>query len=166
MLFALAGPAPAGAHEPGQPTHTGYVARVTSVEPLVLGLRAQATAGDEILVNNLTPAPVVILDRAGGPLVRIPTGESRSWHDDRVVHRGDPPPPVAGAPESDPRFVKNWMISGRTRGRAFTIEGFLGWVPPPDADDGGTSPLVLVGAGLGLLALTAAGVFILSRDRP
>ena len=133
------------------------------MEPNVLGLRAHATAGDELLVNNLSRRPVVILDRAGRPFIEIPTGESRSWHDERVVHRGDPPPPVPGAPETDARLVKNWTIPGRAGDQAFAITGFLGWVPPAETEDEDVSLVLLAVGALALVGLSLAGAFLLGR---
>ena len=140
------------------------MARVASVEPPVLGLRAQASAGDQLLVNNLTRGPVVILGRDGRPLVRVPPGETRSWHDGRVVHPGDPPPPVAGAPASDPRIVKNWEIPGRAAGRGFVIRGWIGWVPPAKSE-GGAPVALLAGSAIVLAACTVIAAYLLGRRR-
>jgi hypothetical protein len=162
-LLALAAPLPAAAHEPGAPTLSGYVATVSAIEPAVLGLRARAVAGDQVVLSNLSRGPVVILDPAGEPFIRIASGSSRAWHDTRVVERGSPPPPAPGAPATDPRFVKNWTIPGRAGTRRFAIRGFLGWVPPNVSEDDGVSPVLLAAAAAALVALSAAGAYLLGR---
>jgi hypothetical protein len=111
--------------------------------------------GDQILLNNLSRTPVVILDPAGRPFIRVPTGESHTWHDTRVVSSGDPP--------ADAQVVKQWRIPGRAGAKRFEITGFLGWIPPPESADEGVSRLVLAGAAFGLVALSLAGVFLLGR---
>ena len=163
VVAALVAPAAAGAHEPGVGTSTGFVATVSAVEPNVVGLQARVVLGDQLLVTNLTDKRVELLDRAGKPFIRIPSGSSRAWHDRRIVGRGEPPPPVAGAPETASRFVKNWRIPGRVAGRAFAIEGFLGWVPPGEDEDGGAPPFVLAGGAAALLAFSLLAAYLLGR---
>jgi hypothetical protein len=139
---------------------------VASVRPNVVGLQARVVLGDQLQVTNLSPRPVVILDRGGGPFIRIAAGESRAWHDPRVVGRGSPPPPTPGAPKGAPRFVKNWSVPGRASRQAFAIDGFLGWVPPAGEDEGGAAPWFLfAGGALALVALSMAAVYFLGRNR-
>jgi hypothetical protein len=181
-LVALASASAAGAHGPGTSTSTGYVASVSGIEPTVLGLRAQAAYGDQILVSNLSPRPIVILGVDGRPFIRFTKArgverrtasgwnqvariQSYAWHDSRVVGRGAPPAAAPGADPAASRFVKNWRIPGQAGGRDFEILGFLGWVPPRKQDDGGVSPVLLVGGAAGLFALSLAALLVLGRKR-
>jgi hypothetical protein len=148
----------------GKPT--GFVATVASVRPNVVGLQARVVFGDQLQVTNLSRRQVEILDRAGKPFIRIPSGSNRAWHDPRVVGRGDPPPPTPGAPEGAPRFVKNWTVPGRAAAQAFVIDGFLGWVPPEESGGEGTSTFLLAGGALALVALSAGAAYLLGRRRP
>jgi hypothetical protein len=141
------------------------VATVASIRPNVVGLQARVVFGDQLQVTNLSRRQVEILDRAGKPFIRIPTGANRAWHDPRVVGRGDPPPATPGAPEGAPRFVKNWSVPGRAAGQSFTIDGFLGWVPPEDSGGQGISAFLLAGGALGLVALSAVAAYVLGRGR-
>jgi hypothetical protein len=164
-LLALAAPLIASAHEPGAPTVTGFVATVSAVEPLVVGVDARVVFGDQLLVTNRTSTLVEILDRSGTPFIRIASGKSRTWHDDRIVGQRAPPLPASDASESAPRFVKNWSVPGRTKDRAFRIKGFLGYVPPERAGDEGTPTIVLAGGALVLVALSALAAYLLGRGR-
>ena len=167
LAAALALPAAACAHDPGTATPTGFVATVSKVLPRIAGLQARIVVGDQLLVANRTDARVVILDPAGKPFVRIPTGASRAWHDGRIRGSGGPPEPAAGASETAPRFVRNWRVPGRVGRRAFAVEGFLEWVPPPDVDEGsGVSGFLLAGAAAALVALSAGAAYLLGRVRP
>ena len=130
-----------------------------------MGLRAQIVLGDQLLVANLSAKPVEIFDQSGDSFIHIASGKSRVWHDARIVGRGDPTLPTSGAKASDPRFVKNWTIPGRTAGRQFAIEGFLGWIPPEESKDEGVPVLALAGGALALLALFAAAAYLLGRGR-
>jgi hypothetical protein len=134
------------------------------MRPQVVGVQAQIVLGDQLHIRNLSRRPVEILDRAGKPFIRIPAGGNHAWHDARVVGQGQPPPAAPGAPETAPRFVKNWSVPGRVAGQNFQIDGFLGWVPPP-ADEGGVSAFLLAGGALALVALSAVAAFLLSRRR-
>jgi hypothetical protein len=138
---------------------------VSAIEPNVLGLRARGVLGDQILLSNLTRAPVVILDPTGRPFIRVASGKSHTWHDTRVVASGDPPPPAARSGERDPRLVKNWRIPGRTGKRQFTIVGFLGWVPPEERENEGAPAWLLAGGALALIALSAVAAYFLGRGR-
>jgi hypothetical protein len=164
-LLALAAPLPAAAHEPGAPTMSGFVATVSNVEPNVVGLSARVVLGDQLLVTNRSNRTVEILDRSGRPFIRIASGKSRAWHDERIVGRRATPPPAPGASATAPRFVKNWSVPGRTKDRAFAIKGFLGYVPPGQASDEGVPTVVLVGGALALVALSALAAYLLGRGR-
>jgi hypothetical protein len=164
-LLALAAPLPADAHEPGAPTHTGYVVTVSAIEPNILGLRARGVLGDQILLSNLSPDPVAILDPEGRPFIRVPSGKSHTWHDVRVVPSRAPAPPAAGAGKATSRFVKHWRIPGRMGSRAFVIVGFLGWVPPAESKDKGPPALLLAGGALALAALSVVAAYVLGRAR-
>ena len=165
-LLALLVPSTGGAHEIGTGRPTGFVATVASIRPNVLGVQAQVVLGDQLSVRNLSMRPVEILDRRGSPLIRIPPGGTRAWHDARVVGEGEPPPPAPGAPEAAPRFVKNWTVPGRAGEQAFEIDGFLGWVPPEDEGGEGVSTVLLGSGALLLVALSAVAVFLLGRRSP
>jgi hypothetical protein len=179
-LVALVSASAASAHGPGGSTSTGYVASVSGIEPTVVGLRAQPAYGDQILVSNLSPQPIVIFDAKGLPFLRftklrgverrtaggwkrVARTQSYAWHDPRVVGHGPPPAPAPGAGAGESRFVKNWRIPGDAGGRDFEILGFLGWVPPPDQGGDGVSKTLLVAGALGLLALSIAAVVLLGR---
>jgi hypothetical protein len=136
---------------------------VSGVQPNVVGVSAATVLGDQVLVRNLTPTQVVILDPRGRPFIRIGTGKSRSWHDGRVVETGPPPPPAPGAAENAPRFVKNWRIPGRVGKRRFAISGFLGWVPPRQTGGNGTPAAVWIGGAALLLALSLGAAWALGR---
>ncbi len=119
---------------------------------------------DELVVANRTLGPVVLFDRDGGVLRRIPPGKSFAWHDPRVV--ASRAQHEAGA---DPGRVKNWRIPGRAAGKPFAIEGWLGYVPPADPTNGGGDGVSLVWvavAAASLLALASAGIYVLERCRP
>jgi hypothetical protein len=167
-LVALLSASAASAHGPGSSTSTGYVASVSGIEPTVVGLRAQPAYGDEILVSNLSPQPIVIFDAKGLPFLRftklrgverrtadgwkrVARTQSYAWHDPRVVGHGPPPAAAPGAGAGESRF------------RDFEILGFLGWVPPPDQGGDGVSKTLLVAGALGLLALSIAAVVLLGR---
>lgn len=181
VLVALALPGGMAAHGPG-PIGTGYVAKVDYVRPSVLGLDARVVGADQLRVTNLTRKPVEILDRDGQPFIRfrpggvqrladgewrsLAAGASYAWHDDRVVGMGDPPPAPGGQSETAPRLVRTWHVPGRVDGRPFTIEGRLAWIPPPESPDEGTSPFLLAGGALALVALSASAAYFLGRRRP
>ena len=133
------------------------MATVASIEPNVLGLRARGVLGDQILLSNLSPTRIVILDPSGRASIHVPSGESHTWHDQRVLATDEPP---SG---DEPQVVKNWRIPGRAGGRRFEIVGFLGWVPPPQSGDDGTSPFLLGALALALVGLSLVGVFVLGR---
>jgi hypothetical protein len=181
-LLALVCAGAAHAHGPGSSTSVGFVASVSGIEPTVVGLRAQAAYGDQILVSNLSPHPIVIFGPSGLPFLRftkargverrtpggwrqVARSQSYAWHDPRVVGHGAPPPVAPDADPSQSRFVKNWRIRGDAGGRDFQILGFLGWVPPAKQDDAGVSTAALVGGALGLFALSFAAVIFLGRRR-
>ncbi len=164
-VLALALPGAAAAHELPGGKPEGYVATVSAIEPNVVGLQARTVLGDQVLVSNLTRGAVVILDEQGRPFIRIPSGGSRAWHDPRVVELRPRPAPAEGAGESEGRFVKNWRIPGRAGRREFAIEGFLGWVPPPESDEEGVPAVLLAGGALVLVGLSAAAAYLLGRSR-
>jgi len=137
---------------------------VSGIEPNLVGVSATTVLGDQVLVRNLTPMPVVILDGRGRRFIRIGAGKSRSWHDARVVESRPPPPPAAGAAEDAPRFVKNWRIPGRVGQRRFAITGFLGWVPPRQTGGNDTPLAVWIGGAAFLLALSLGAAYLLGRN--
>ena len=109
------------------------------------------------MLSNLSATRVVIFDPNGRPFFGVPSGESHTWHDQRVLATGEPP---SG---DDPQVVKNWRIPGRAGGRRFEIVGFLGWVPPPKSEDDDPSAFLLGGLALALVGLSVIGVFVLGR---
>ena len=167
LVAGLLGAGSAAAHEPGAPTNTGFVASVASIEPNVLGLQAQIVLADTLVVTNRTAKPVVIFDLAGAPWHFIRSGTSQAWHDPRIVVTGAPPEPAAGAADDAPRFVRNWRVSGRADGKRFAIRGFVGYVPPPKASDGGNdTPWLAIAAGIGLGVLLAGAGYLVVTRRP
>jgi len=128
LVFALACAvvAEAGAHGTGG--HTGFVATVSYVEPPLPGLVVRVIGGHErISVQNLTRETVVLFAADGTVAARLARGEAAQWADRRVGATG--PPPDRG------EFVRNWRIRGEADGRPFAIHGFLGYRPPPRAED-------------------------------
>jgi hypothetical protein len=157
----------AAAHEPESPTSGGYTATVSSVRPDVVGLQVRVVGHDQLVVLNLTRRPVVILDRGGRPARTIAPGDSDTWHDERVLWNGEPPPPLPGASRDAPRFVKNWRVPGRAGGTPFAIEGFLGYLPPRQGSSSGGAGgrWVLVGGAVALVVLSAGVMYALDRRR-
>ena len=158
---ASAGLAYAGsvlAHEGGM--HTGFVAKVSTIDPPQLGLFVHVLGGHERLsVRNLTKKTVVIFGEDGRPTLRLSPGRSGSMPDPRIGSTG--PPPVRG------EFVKSWRIPGEADGEPFEILGFLGYRAPPGEEQGdGRFPawaIALAIAGSGIV-LTAALALPLRRQ--
>jgi hypothetical protein len=143
----------ASAHAHGFGSHTGFVSTVSTIDPQVPGLLVRVLGGHERLsASNLTRTDVVILDGRGRALQRIPAGRTRVWADARIGAREEPPEREG--------LVRYWRIPGTAGGRSFEIVGFLGYRPPPGADDGDRIPTWgYVAAGvLGVLIVVAAVV--------
>jgi len=159
-VLALSLTCTAGAHAHGGGAHTGFVSTVSGIEPPQLGLLVQVLGGHERLsLRNLTQKTVVVLDEDGVEALRLAPGESGSVADPRIGSTG--PPPEEG------EFVRNWRIPGEADGAPFEIVGFLGYRPPPGAQDESDSGLpvwaiVLAAAG-GALVVAAALALPLRR---
>lgn len=146
-LALLAGAAPAWAHEEG--SHSGFAARVSVIEPFLPGLLVQVVSGHEKLsVANLTDKPVVILDDAGGPLVRVGPGKTEVWAEPRIGSDEEPP--------EEEGLVRNWQIAGTTAGERFEIRGFLGYRAPADATEDEDREVPIWGLAALLAAATLA----------
>jgi hypothetical protein len=136
--------------------HTGFAARVSTIEPFLPGLIVTVVGGHERLsVTNLTGRNVVILDDRGRSFVRIPPGETEVWGEPRIGATEEPPEREG--------LIRNWLIRGTADGEPFEIAGFLGYRPPPgvlEQDDGSGLPawaiaLAAVGGALVLVAALA-----------
>jgi hypothetical protein len=163
VVLALSLACAAGAHAHGGGEHTGFQARVSTIEPFIPGLLVTVLGGHEQLsVTNLTDNRVVILDEQGEPLVRVPSGETEVWDEPRIGATEEPPEREG--------LVRNWRIRGTADGEPFEIVGFLGYRPPPQeaaaesADDGlPTWALVLAGAGGAFVLAAALAVPLIRR---
>jgi hypothetical protein len=151
-LAALACAGGAFAHECA--SHVGFVSTVSTIDPFVPGLLVRVIGGHERLsVTNLTRKTIVIFDRSGRPVARIPPGENRVWTEPRVGATDEPPEREG--------LVRNWRIPGTSDGEPFEIVGFLGYRPPPGEPaqaDGSGLPgwaIALVAAGGALLLMAA-----------
>jgi hypothetical protein len=142
----------AGAHEGG--THTGFAARVSTIDPFLPGLLITVIGGHERLsAANLTDKRIVILDEDGETLVRIAPGKTEVWTEPRIGADTEPP--------QEEGLVRNWRIAGRADGEPFEILGFLGYRPPPAAESNegsGLPAFAIVLAAGGLLVLGAAAL--------
>lgn len=160
MLLALSLACAGAASGHGGGPHTGFVSTVSRIEPPQLGLLVQVLDGHERLsVRNLTQKTVVLFDEDGGTALRLAPGASGSVADPRIGSTG--PPPEEG------EFVKDWRVSGEADGQPFQIVGFLGYRPPPDAEQENDAGLpvwaiVLAAAG-GALVIAAALALPLRR---
>ena len=160
LLAALAGAAGAFAHEGA--THVGFVSTVSTIDPFLPGLLVRVIGGHERLsVTNLTRKTIVIFDRSGRPVARIPPGENRVWTEPRVGATEEPPEREG--------LVRNWRIPGTADGKPFEIVGFLGYRPPPGKParkDGGLPgwAIALAVAG-GALLLAVALALPLTRRK-
>ena len=159
-LAALACPPGAFAHE--GTTHVGFVSTVSTIDPFLPGLLVRVIGGHERLsVTNLTRKTIVIFDRGGRPVARIPPGENRVWTEPRVGATEEPPEREG--------LVRNWRISGTADGEPFEIVGFLGYRPPPgepaQADDSGLPGWAIAVAAAGGALLLAAALALPLRRR-
>jgi hypothetical protein len=163
VVLALSLACAADAHAHGGGEHTGFQARVSTIEPFIPGLLVTVLGGHEQLsVTNLTDNRVVILDEQGKPLVRVPPGQTEVWDEPRIGATEEPPEREG--------LVRNWRIRGTADGEPFEIVGFLGYRPPPqeaaaeNADDGlPTWALVLAGAGGAFVLAAALAVPLMRR---
>jgi hypothetical protein len=158
-LLALA--CATGAHAHGGGGHSGFAARVSTIEPFLPGLLVTVLGGHERLsVTNLTEKDVVILDDRAQPLVRIAPGKTEVWEEPRIGATEEPPEREG--------LVRKWSIRGTADGEPFEIVGFLGYRPPagePGQERGSGLPawaIALAGAA-GALVLAAAIVLPLRR---
>ena len=153
-LFSVAS---AGGH--GLGSHTGFQSTVSTIEPFQPGLLVRVLGGHERLsVANLTQKDVTIFDARGRVLRRIPAGQTRVWADPRIGASEEPPEREG--------LIRYWRIRGTADREPFEILGFLGYRPPPGAEEGddGVPTWAYAAAGvLGVLVLAAA--FVLPRRR-
>jgi hypothetical protein len=160
MTVALVAAPTARTHPGG--THTGFVSRVSYIEPQLPGLLVQVLGGHEQLsAANLTRKQVVILTARDRPLVSIAPGETRVWSEPRIGS--------AEAPPEREGLVRYWRIPGTADGEPFEIVGFLGYRPPgePAQPEGSDLPgwaIALAAAG-GALLLVAALALPLRRRK-
>ena len=161
-VAALLAAAPAHAHGGG--AHTGFQARVSTIEPFIPGLLVTVLGGHEQLsAANLTDRHIVILDEQGRPLVQIPPGKTEVWDEPRIGATEEPPEREG--------LVRNWRIRGTADGEPFEIVGFLGYRPAPgehvDRDGSGLPAWAIVLAvAVGTVVLAAAAaVPLLRRER-
>ena len=153
--------APAGRAHPGG-THTGFVSRVSYIEPQLPGLLVQVLGGHERLsAANLTRKKVVIFNERDRPLVSIAPGKTRIWSEPRIGS--------AEAPPEREGLVRYWRIPGTADGEPFEIVGFLGYRPPgqPAQDDGSGLPgwAIALAATGGALLLGGALALPLRRRK-
>jgi hypothetical protein len=166
---ALAVAGGAGAH--GDPSRTGFVSTVSSIEPAVPGLLAQILPGNLLSVRNWSGKTVVLDGPDGEPLVRfagaevherdragwrlVRRGTSHAWHDPRI-HWTGPAPERSG-------LVTRWRITGTADGRPFAVAGFIGYTATA-ADAEGLSKLAVAGLAAGAaVALCALALPLVRR---
>jgi hypothetical protein len=151
-----------GAHAHGGGEHTGFQARVSTIEPFIPGLLVTVLGGHERLsLGNLTDNHVVILDAAGQPLVRVPPGQTEVWAEPRIGATEEPPEREG--------LVRNWRIRGTANGEPFEIVGFLGYRPPheaaPQSEEEGLPTWAIVAAGVAGAFVVAAALAVPLRRR-
>ena len=159
LAAAVGSAAVTSAHAHGFGSHTGFVSTVSTIEPHIPGLLVRVLGGHERLsVANLTAKHVVIFDAQGRVLEQVPAGRTRVWADPRIGS-DEPPPEKEG-------LVRYWRIPGAADGERFEILGFLGYRPPPGADDGDGVPTwaYVAAAAFAVLVLTAG--IVVPRRRP
>jgi hypothetical protein len=162
-LATLVLPSVAAAHGTGH--QAGFISTVSSIQPPVPGLFLSVVGRDQLLsVRNWSGKPVVLLDGNGHSFLRfaanrverrqgqrwrtVKVGTSYAWHEPRI-HTTGPPPKTDG-------LVRNWQIRGSADGKAFVIDGFLGYRAPAGTSDGnGAQWAVPVAVAAGAIALAA-----------
>src|SRR5581483_6264534 len=121
-FLALALPQPAAAH--GISSSARLETTVDAVEPVVAGLRVEATReAGRLRVVNGPAGPVEVLGAGGGTVLRVPAGATRTWHD----RRAEPARMPSGGKR---RRVLDWRIPLRADGREATVRGHVVYVPP------------------------------------
>ena len=99
---------------------------------------------------------------------RVRRGVSFEWHDHRIQWTGEQPPRAVEESRDKVHLIFNWRVPGRADGKRFTITGFLGYVPPPDArrtERGWVLPIAGVALGAAALAALAFRVGARRRER-
>jgi hypothetical protein len=158
--FLVGAPA---AHAHGLGSHAGFVSVVSTLDPPLPGVLVRVIGGHEhVSVTNLTEKSIVIFDAQNQPLVRVAPHETQVWREPRVGATEEPPEREG--------LVRNWRIRGTADGEPFLIVGFLGYRPPPSADDEdagvpGWAVALLVAGGLVVLTAAAAVPLLLRRDK-
>lgn len=84
-------------------------------------------------------------------------GASYVWHDHRIHWTAAEPPRVVQESPDQIHRIFRWRVPALADGTAFVISGFLGYAPPPQAEEAGTSAW-LVAAAIGGSALALLGL--------
>lgn len=161
LCLALVMAAPARAHEPHVAT-SGYVASVSDIKPLILGLEVRVLGGqDKLYVRNWTRTRVVVAGHV------IKAGRTASWHDHRIGWFHHQEPAVVRRDPDQQHLIRAWHIPGTAGGKHFVIRGLLGYAPPPRQpdDDGWILPAALGAGVLAVGAAAAVGVGARRRER-
>ena len=82
------------------------------------------------------------------------------WHDHRIHWTKRRPPRVVSEQPDAPHSIFDWRIAATADGKPFAINGFLGYVPPPQehAAKRDVSPWLIAGVvAVSLLALAGLG---------
>ncbi len=186
FLTALVLSGDARAH--GRTGQSGYVSTVSALDPPVLGVSVNVLGGDKRLrLSNYSGKTVVVLGYAGEPFLRfgkdgvfrnvrspstaaplwrkVATGVSFDWHDRRIHWPASEPPEGVREEPDKAHLVFNWRVPARADGKAFAIEGFLGYVPGSNVDAGRDWLLALLGGGGIALAAVVVGAGARRRAR-
>jgi hypothetical protein len=96
---------------------------------------------------------------------RVGRGLSFDWHDHRIHWTARTAPASVRRDPAHPHLILRWRVPGRADGKPFAITGFLGYVPPAAAKDGGRRSWLIpaVAALLGALALALGLAWVLRR---
>lgn len=102
--------------------------------------------------------------------MRVSTGPSFAWHDHRIHWMKRTPPPAVQAEPDAIHRIASWQVPASADGTPFTIDGFLGYSPPPPqappSGGDGSLPGPAAIAGLVLLLLSLAAIpLALTRRR-
>jgi hypothetical protein len=111
------------------------------------------------LVRDPSKAPMPPSADAKAPPVwrKVSEGSTFAWHDHRIhwTHR-ELPAVIKKAPR-ETHLIFRWRVPGHAGPKRFAVEGFLGYRPPPDATNGGTSIWWIAALVGGLAAAVGIG---------